>query len=170
MSKQLNIKSLIMIVLVAILIVCGVLIWNKQSKINSQQNSNSSENAANDNASNSKKPTTKHKSEDGVSIVVNQPASNTVITSPLAITGSVPGSWSFESTFPIIILDSERQVIANSYGTLLSDWKTDKMVKFSGEASFEKPGSNTGYLVLEKSNPSGIEKNSDKLEIPIRFE
>ena len=38
------------------------------------------------------------------------------------------------------------------------------------EIIFETPGTETGTIVLEKDNPSGLSENDAKIEIPVRFE
>ena len=45
-------------------------------------------------------------SDKGVSILLFTPLNNEQISSPLAIVGEVPGSWSFEARFPIKLKDA----------------------------------------------------------------
>ncbi|MCX6384936.1 MAG: hypothetical protein NTV16_10770 [Actinobacteria bacterium] len=43
-------------------------------------------------------------------------------------------------------------------------------VPFKAQIKFEKPATDTGVLILEKDNPSGLSENDAKIEIPVRFD
>jgi len=105
----------------------------------------------------------------GVKISVTEPLRNAIITDPLTVKGSIPGNWSFEASFPIRILDADRNVVAQSPATLQGDWMTDALVPFTASIPFTAPDTPTGYLLIEKDNPSGEAENADSVEIPIRF-
>ncbi len=114
-------------------------------------------------------PTTAYTSEGGKSIIVSHPSSGSQVTSPLVVKGTVPGSWSFEASFPIHLLDANRQLITTAPATLTGDWMTESQVPFSAQLEFSDPETSTGYLIIEKSNPSDLAANADRVEIPIRF-
>lgn len=114
-------------------------------------------------------PTTAYTSEGGKSIIVSHPSSGSQVNSPLVVKGTVPGSWSFEASFPIRLLDANRQLIATAPATLTGDWMTESQVPFSTQLEFSDPETSTGYLIIEKSNPSDLAANADRVEIPIRF-
>lgn len=103
-------------------------------------------------------------------IVVISPIKNSQISSPLSISGRARGSWFFEGSFPIVLLDSDRNMIAEGHVTAQGEWMTQDFVKFIGSLQFNNyiKGSN-GLLVLKKDNPSGIVSNNDSIEIPITF-
>ena len=103
-------------------------------------------------------------------IRVMSPAFNSVVTSPLTVTGEARGGWYFEASFPVQLLDSTGAVIAQVPAQTISDWMTDDFVPFSVTLEFapQPPGS-TGMLVLKKDNPSGLPENEDQVRIPIRF-
>ncbi len=103
-------------------------------------------------------------------IVVNSPLADQVIQSPLIITGEARGTWFFEASFPVKLLDGNNIEIAAHYAQALSDWMTEDFVPFQAEIEFEKPDTATGFLVLERDNPSGLPQYGDELVIPIRFE
>ncbi|MGM0366103.1 MAG: Gmad2 immunoglobulin-like domain-containing protein [Actinomycetota bacterium] len=102
-------------------------------------------------------------------IKVYSPEPNQVITSPLIIEGEARGFWFFEADFPIKLLDDSGEIIAGHYATALGDWMTEDFVPFESELEFEKPQSKTGYLVLERDNPSGLDEHDEELIIPIHF-
>lgn len=114
-------------------------------------------------------PTTTFKSEKGVSVTVTAPASGAKVTSPLTVTGSVPGSWSFEAQFPVRLIDAQGNLLDESPATLQGDWMTDKLVPFTVTLSFGQGASQNGTLVLLKDNPSGLAKNNDSVVIPVTF-
>lgn len=103
-------------------------------------------------------------------IRVNSPLPNQVIKSPLIITGEARGTWFFEADFPVKLLDENGKEIAVHYAQALGDWMTEDFVPFQAEINFEKPGTSTGVLILEKDNPSGLPEHDDELIIPVRFE
>ena len=102
-------------------------------------------------------------------IRVDSVRANDIITSPLIITGAARGTWYFEASFPIKLLDGNGKVIAQIPAQAQSDWMTTNFVPFEAELLFNKPVTPTGTLVLEKDNPSGLPQNADELRIPIRF-
>jgi hypothetical protein len=115
------------------------------------------------------KPKTEFTSPKGVKIIVTEPLKNSLVKSPLTVKGSVPGNWSFEASFPVKLLDANRKIVAQSPASLSGDWMTDAMVPFSASIPFTAPATSTGYLVLEKDNPSGAANNDDRVEISVRY-
>lgn len=110
-------------------------------------------------------------SEGGVLIEVNDFQPGEVIDSPLVVTGKVPGSWSFEASFPVVLVDWDGRIIAQQAAQLTSDWMTEELVPFTVTLEFETPTySDTGSLILRKDNPSGLPEYDDALEIPVVFE
>jgi len=112
---------------------------------------------------------TTYKSEKGASVTVTAPTSGSKVTTPLTVTGSVPGSWSFEAQFTVRLIDTQGNLLADSPATLQGDWMTDKMVPFTATLSFGIGASQNGTLVLLKANPSGLEQNNDSIVIPVKF-
>ena len=103
-------------------------------------------------------------------ITLNSPLPNTEISSPLKITGQARGYWFFEATFPVILTDWDGKIIAEGFATAKDDWMTENFVEFESEISFEKPVyGERGFLILKKSNASGLPEHDDALEIPILF-
>jgi hypothetical protein len=115
-------------------------------------------------------PTTEYTSSGGVRITVETPRKGATVASPLDVTGRVPGTWSFEADFPVDVLDANRRPVGEAFATLKDDWMTEADVDFAGTVTFDPPETDSGFLVLRKANPSGLRKNDDAVEIPIRFE
>ncbi|PIR88802.1 MAG: hypothetical protein COU09_00280 [Candidatus Harrisonbacteria bacterium CG10_big_fil_rev_8_21_14_0_10_44_23] len=102
-------------------------------------------------------------------IRVFEPIQNAVISSPLIITGEARGNWYFEASFPVRVEDANGNVLGQHYATAQGEWMTEDFVPFKTELSFDSSQTQTGVLILEKDNPSGLSENADELRIPIRF-
>lgn len=103
-------------------------------------------------------------------IVVTLPKANQIVTSPLTISGQARGTWFFEASFPVRLLDGDGRELAVAPAQAQSNWMTQEFVPFVAQLRFSKPATATGTLVLEKDNPSGLAENADELRLPVRFE
>ncbi|MEK7151045.1 MAG: Gmad2 immunoglobulin-like domain-containing protein [Patescibacteria group bacterium] len=103
-------------------------------------------------------------------IKVNYPKPNDVIKSPVSISGEARGTWFFEASFPITILDANRKVLAKVPMQATADWMTIDFVPFEGVVPFVKSTTTTGFIIFENDNPSGEVERSKSIEVPIRFE
>lgn len=102
-------------------------------------------------------------------IQITQPRPNTAITSPLTVQGNARGSWFFEGTFEVYVLDENGTEIARSFAQAQDDWMTEDFVYYESNLMFEKPTTAKGTLVLEKNNASGLPEHNDKLLVPVLF-
>jgi len=102
-------------------------------------------------------------------IQITSPRPNASIASPLTITGQARGTWFFEASFPIKLLDENGQEIGTAIAQAKSDWMTENFVPFEATLTFQKPISTKGTLVLKKDNPSGLAEYDDQLIVPIYF-
>lgn len=102
-------------------------------------------------------------------ITVTSPQAYQTITSPLNISGQAKGTWYFEASFPIKLLDGNGNQIAQTIATAQSDWMTTNFVPFTAVLNFTTPSTATGTLIFEKDNPSGLPANADQISIPINF-
>ncbi|MCI0619554.1 hypothetical protein L0Y40_00765 [Candidatus Wolfebacteria bacterium] len=104
-------------------------------------------------------------------IRVDEPEPNHVIISPLSIRGEARGTWYFEATFPVVLVDWDGRIIAEGYAEAQDEWMTEEFVPFTAMLTFTKPFyGERGALILKKDNPSGLPEHDAALEIPIRFE
>lgn len=95
---------------------------------------------------------------------------NSTVNSPLNLLGEIRGSWSFEGSFPIKLVDSNENMIARGIGTLQGDWMTEKFVPFVAQITFSADKSiKNGYIVISKDNPSDLDENNDFVKIPVKF-
>ena len=106
-------------------------------------------------------------------VVVTTPSAGGLISSPVAITGSVTGGgWFFEAVFPVKVLDGDGTVLgqgqAQATGTP-GDWMSTGTVPFAANIAFSAPKYATGTILFEKDNPSGLPQNAGELRLPVRF-
>ncbi len=101
--------------------------------------------------------------------MVDQPRTGDLATSPLLIRGKARGYWYFEASFPVRLLDGNGKLLAIKPAQADSEWMTEEFVPFSMTLEFEKPTTETGALILQKDNPSGLPEYDDELVIPVRF-
>lgn len=103
-------------------------------------------------------------------IRINYPRPNQEISSPLKIEGEARGSWFFEASFSITLIDQQGNVISQGIATAKTDWMTEEFVSFSSDLEFvEQVSGSLGKLLLKKDNPSGLPEYEDYLEVPVVF-
>lgn len=105
-------------------------------------------------------------------IVIETPTPHTTITSPITITGKARGSWYFEASFPVVVIDGDGKIIGEGHANAEDNWMTQDFVPFTAIVHFiiatDTPY-RRGALILKKDNPSGLPRNDDALEIPVQF-
>lgn len=102
-------------------------------------------------------------------IAVDVPLSGALIKSPVRAAGKARGMWFFEASFPIRVLDSDGTELGVGVAQAQDEWMTTEFVPFEANVEFVQPSKDSGTLVLQKDNPSGLPKYDDELRIPIRF-
>ncbi|MCR4306558.1 MAG: Gmad2 immunoglobulin-like domain-containing protein [Candidatus Yonathbacteria bacterium] len=102
-------------------------------------------------------------------IRITLPLPNTLVESPLLVQGEARGNWYFEASFPVRLLDANGRELAVIPAQAQSDWMTTEFVPFEAVLTFDTPTTQTGTLVLEKDNPSGLPEHADSVSIPLRF-
>jgi hypothetical protein len=91
------------------------------------------------------------------------------VKSPLEISGEALGTWYFEASFPVKIYDANGKLLGSVPAQAQSDWETENFVPFKALLYFATSTTDSGTLVLEKDNPSGLPQNAGQYEIPVRF-
>ena len=102
-------------------------------------------------------------------IRLTSPKSNEIVQSPFLIKGEARGFWFFEASFPARLLDGNGKEIAVGIVQAQGEWMTEDFVPFEVRLEFQQPATESGMLILEKDNPSGLPEHADELRIPIRF-
>ncbi|MBD3360596.1 hypothetical protein GF366_02215 [Candidatus Peregrinibacteria bacterium] len=101
-------------------------------------------------------------------IKVTNPLPNSEVTSPIELKGEAVGSWFFEGSFQVFLVDMNRNKISDSFATAQDEWMTEDFVPFKSEVPFEiKEDTVYAKLILEYENPSGIPEHAKMLEIPV---
>lgn len=104
---------------------------------------------------------------------LSNPRPHQVITSPLTVTGEARGTWFFEASFPVFLVNWDGLIIAEGIAQAKSEWMTTEFVPFEATLTFtvdKDVYSTRGALILKKDNPSGLPEHDDALEIPIVFQ
>lgn len=102
-------------------------------------------------------------------IRVSVPASTSTVQSPLEVRGEARGTWYFEASFPVTLLDDTGRILAQAPAQAVGEWMTENFVPFSVTLTFQAPGPGPGTLVLEKANASGLPEHAAELRIPVHF-
>jgi hypothetical protein len=109
-------------------------------------------------------------------IQLTTPVPNSVVGSPLIVSGQARGYWFFEASFPVYLTNWDGLIIAEGVALASGDWMTEEFVPFTATLEFVSPypaeGQDfmkRGALILKKDNPSGLPEKDDALEIPINF-
>jgi len=103
-------------------------------------------------------------------IRIDQPRPGQVISSPLEITGQARGTWFFEASFPILLLDKNGRTISQTIAQAQSGWMTEEFVPFKAKLEFPTNLSGRVKLIFKKDNPSGLPQNDDQLEMPVSLQ
>lgn len=102
-----------------------------------------------------------------VSLVFPKAGAN--VPASFEVTGSAPGAWFFEGSFPVQVRDESGKILASTVAHAQGEWMTEKLVQFTASVT------TNGYhgiarVVLLKDNPSGLPENEDAVEIPITIQ
>ncbi|MHB9027718.1 MAG: Gmad2 immunoglobulin-like domain-containing protein, partial [Candidatus Latescibacterota bacterium] len=92
-----------------------------------------------------------------------------IVRSPLLVEGEARGTWYFEATFPLRLLDGSGNELAVGYAQAEGEWMTENFVPFRGRLEFATPRTDTGTLILERANPSGLPEHAREMRAPVRF-
>lgn len=112
--------------------------------------------------------TTTEQVKNKAEVIINSPQPGEVISSPLVVSGFAKGSWFFEATLPIKLLDDKGQTIAASYAQAEGDWMTSDLVPFKALLDFNT-NATSGYLLISKDNPSGLAEHDASVRISVNF-
>ncbi len=104
---------------------------------------------------------------EGVRNLNIQPES--IVQSPLKLTGELPGTWYFEANLPVSLVDANGTILVMKGAQGQGDWMTTEYVPFSVTLTFAKPKTSTGFLIIKNDNPSGLPEHDKTIKIPVRF-
>lgn len=101
-------------------------------------------------------------------ITVATPLPQSLVGSPVTVTGEARGYWFFEASFPITVTDAAGTVLGTGYATAGDSWMTEDFVPFTGTVTFTAT-TDSGFIIFHKDNPSGLPENDDSFSVPVRF-
>jgi hypothetical protein len=100
-------------------------------------------------------------------VVLSYPQENQEVTNPIQIKGIARGTWFFEASFPIQLVDSAGNIIAQGHAQAEDDWMTTNYVNFSAEIAYPATTTGSALLVLSKDNPSGLPEFDAHIFVPV---
>lgn len=100
-------------------------------------------------------------------IVVDTPLPNTTITSPLQIKGKARGTWYFEASFPLELIDANGTQLVIIPVQADGEWMTEDFVPFSATLSWPTSTTPTGTLIFHRDNPSGLPEHDKEIRVPV---
>lgn len=105
-------------------------------------------------------------------IRVELPTPGAVTGKEFTIRGEARGSWFFEASFPIEILDQSGEVITTVLGTPRdgAEWMTSQFVPFSAQVSLPSTYMGPATIVLIRDNASGLPEHDRSMAFPITVE
>ncbi len=102
-------------------------------------------------------------------IHVTVPLASVLVQSPLVVKGEARGSWYFEASFPVKVLDANGIVLGQAPVQAKGEWMTNDFVPFEGTVTFTTPATETGTIIFQKDNPSGLPENDRSVSVPVYF-
>ena len=91
------------------------------------------------------------------------------VSGKIAATGSIQNSYFFEATLVVKILDANKNVLKEDFGTATTDWTNAGPVSFATSLDFSGISPGNGFIRLENDNPSGNPANDKYVDIPVVF-
>jgi hypothetical protein len=102
--------------------------------------------------------------------VITDPVYGEVITSPLTITGKAKGSFYYNGTFPVKLVDGNGTMLGVTTAKAQGDWMTEEFVPFTATLLFTtNTPHGTANLVLERNKPSGKRETIKEIVFPVDY-
>ncbi len=103
-------------------------------------------------------------------ITVQLPYPGAVVGKQFSVLGKARGSWYFEASFPVKVLDKNGNVLAQTPAQAQGDWMTTEFVPFKADLTVPQSYIGPATLVLKNDNPSGDPARDKSLSFPITIE
>ena len=103
-------------------------------------------------------------------IAVDLPFPGAVTGKTFSVMGKARGTWYFEASFPVEVLDKDGKMLAQTPAKAQGDWMTADFVPFKAELTVPSSYTGPATLVLKKDNPSGMPERDASVSIPITIE
>ena len=103
-------------------------------------------------------------------VVVTNPTPGAVTGKTFTVTGKARGTWYFEASFPVRVLDANGKVLATGIAQAQGDWMTTEFVPFKVNITVPNSYMGKATLVLQKDNPSGLPEKEASVSFPFTIE
>lgn len=103
-------------------------------------------------------------------VVVDTPKPGDVTGKEVTVMGKARGTWYFEASFPVEILDKNGNRLAIAPAQAQGEWMTENFVPFSVSVTVPESYIGPATVVLHKDNPSGLPENDASVSFPITIE
>ena len=103
-------------------------------------------------------------------IVVDLPFPGAVTGKEFTVAGKARGTWYFEASFPVQVLDKNGKVLVAIPAQAKGDWMTENFVPFEVKVKVPQNYIGPATLVLRKDNPSGLPEKEAYISFPITIE
>jgi hypothetical protein len=89
------------------------------------------------------------------------------VSGKMMVTGSVRGAYFFEANIGVNILDANKKMLKQGYGTATSEWMTVDPVSFTAEIDFTNIPKGKAYIEIHNDNASGLPEHDKNILIPV---
>ncbi len=140
---------------------------NDTDNIDDSENENTDVNENNNDSEYDIEPQV-YTSENGVTLVLDQPIDLESITCPINIEGQIENDgWFFESEFSIELVSILGQTVSTTQARAVGDWMTSGNVEFTTELPCSEAELIGSSLVFKNNNASGLPENDDSITIEL---
>ncbi len=155
-----NNKRLVYILIILVVVGVGLLAYYRWQPAATEYNAVSENNVTENN-------TVIEEVKRNPNITLDSPQANDSLGKNFKVLGEARGTWYFEASFPVVLLDANRNELTTVIATAEGEWMTENFVPFSAMIDLKTKYFGKAFLVLKKDNPSGEPKFDDQIEIPI---
>jgi hypothetical protein len=103
-------------------------------------------------------------------VAVDAPTPGAVVGKTFVVKGKARGTWYFEASFPVDILDKNGRQLASVPAQAEGDWMTENFVPFTASITVADSYVGPATVVLHKDNPSGDPSKDASVSYPITIE
>lgn len=100
-------------------------------------------------------------------IIVASPKPDEILGSIIDVSGRARGTWYFEASFPVEVLDDKGAILGQGVATAQGEWMTEEFVPFTATITLTTPYTGPATLTLKKDNPSGESFRDASISLPI---
>ncbi len=115
-------------------------------------------------------PKTTYSNSSEQDILVSLPFPDAVTGKEFSVIGKARGTWFFEASFPVKVLDEKGKVLWQGPAQAQEDWMTEDFVPFEAQVKIPQSYMGKATLVLQKDNPSGLPEKDASISFPFNIE